>query len=131
MIFSCQFILLLIKTLCNQGLVEFIHFSFHNFFLYKNVAISLLIPLLELEFNVFESFLKKEHSCALNIQIFCPRDSNVVIEVWVGEPDILKSERPVVRFANTLNVQLNRPVIQASKEKNTRNYVLVLDHKIF
>jgi len=33
---------------------------------------------------MFESFLKKEHYYALNIQIFFPPDSNVVAEIWVG-----------------------------------------------
>jgi len=84
-------------------LVEFLHFSFYNFFFFKNIAIFLLIPLLEPDFDMFEYFLKKENSCALNIQVFSPPNGYIVAEIWVGEPDVFKSKRSIRGVTNALN----------------------------
>ena len=74
--------------------------------------------------------MKEKHFRSLELQALIPPFSDVTQEIRMGELDIIESEGSIPGRNQTLDFQLDRPVISPSKGKNSSCDFIVYKHKL-
>lgn len=106
-----MFLSFLVEASEDDGLTDFMHLPFNNFFGFKNVAKFIPFPIFKPNFDMFQYFMQENHFCALNFHILFPPFFNIANKVSMVQPYTFKPERSVPWSSYTRCLKLNQPMV--------------------